>query len=156
MNIRLANIQDLKQLLHVYNQVTADLHEKGINQWEYPWCAEKLLNKIKNHEMYVLVDDSVLIGAFCIEEINQLSGLAIDSASVYLSQIAILPENQRKGIGLYITEFACSYAMSVKKKIYLDCWAGNEKLKNFYLKAGFDYQGDLPEEDYSISIFSFG
>ncbi|MGD6796003.1 GNAT family N-acetyltransferase [Metabacillus indicus] len=156
MNIRLASRQDLKQVLHVYNQVTADLHEKGINQWEYPWCAEKLLSKIKNHEMYVVVDDSTVIGVFCIEEINQLSGLMMDSDNMYLSQIAILREYQGKGIGLYITKFTCSYAMSVKKKIYLDCWAGNEKLKNFYLKAGFDYQGDLPEEDYSISIFSFG
>ncbi|WP_454099323.1 GNAT family N-acetyltransferase [Metabacillus sp. SLBN-84] len=78
------------------------------------------------------------------------------SASIYLSQLAILPAHQGKGIALYITEFACSYAMSVKKKIYLDCWAGNEKLKNFYLKAGFDFQGDLPEGDYSISIFTFG
>lgn len=41
------------------------------------------------------------------------------------------------------------------KAIYLDCWAGNEKLKSFYSNAGFNYCGDLPEEDYKISIFKY-
>ncbi len=37
--------------------------------------------------------------------------------------------------------------------LYLDCWAGNKKLRNFYLESGFIYMGDYPEDDYYISIY---
>jgi hypothetical protein len=39
--------------------------------------------------------------------------------------------------------------------LYLDCWAGNKKLRNFYSNAGFDFIGDFPEEDYMISVFKY-
>ncbi|GAA0180924.1 hypothetical protein SH2C18_35360 [Clostridium sediminicola] len=38
---------------------------------------------------------------------------------------------------------------------YLDCWAGNEKLRTFYLKAGFDFCGDFPEDNYMSSVFKY-
>ncbi|WP_088012228.1 GNAT family N-acetyltransferase [Gottfriedia acidiceleris] len=37
--------------------------------------------------------------------------------------------------------------------IYLDCWAGNDKLKQFYQNYGLKQLGDFPENDYYISIF---
>jgi hypothetical protein len=40
-------------------------------------------------------------------------------------------------------------------KVHIDCWAENEKLKDFYSKNGFEYLGDFAEEDYLISIFKF-
>jgi hypothetical protein len=43
----------------------------------------------------------------------------------------------------------------MNKTLYLDCWAGNEKLKEFYFNNGFEYVGDFPEEDYFISVFKF-
>ena len=49
------------------------------------------------------------------------------------------------------------YSLTLSKKLelllYLDCWAGNDKLKNFYLNNGFKHVGDFPEEDYFISVF---
>lgn len=70
-------------------------------------------------------------------------------------QFVILPEYQGNNLGSVLMDFACSFANEVNKSIYLDCWAGNDKLKAFYLNNGFDYQGDFPEENYFISIFKF-
>lgn len=155
MKIRLAKLNDQQQVLNVLNKVTLGLQKKGINQWDYPWDANKIVSEIKNNYAYVLLFDEEIIGTFCIKEIDCLSDLAIDSQSKYLCQIAILPEYQGNNIGSAITEFARSFANKVNKSIYLDCWAGNEKLKDFYLKNGFEYQGDFPEEDYFISIFRY-
>jgi RimJ/RimL family protein N-acetyltransferase len=155
MKIRLANINDHQQVLNVLNKTTFGLQRKGINQWDYPWDVNKIASEIMNNNTYVLLLDADIIGTFCIKEIDSLSDLAIESESKYLYQIAILPKYQGNKIGSVITEFACSFANKVNKTIYLDCWAGNEKLKDFYLKNGFEYQGDFAEEDYLISIFKF-
>ncbi|MFS1511598.1 GNAT family N-acetyltransferase [Chengkuizengella sp. SCS-71B] len=154
MYIRLAKLKDLQHVLNVLNKVTLALQKKGINQWEYPWDVDNIKSEIKNNYTYVLIDTEI-IGAFCIKEIDYLSELTLESNSKYLCKIAILPEYQGKNFGSKIIEYACSSANDVNKTMYLDCWAGNEKLKKFYLNHGFDYQGDFPEEDYFISIFKF-
>ena len=41
------------------------------------------------------------------------------------------------------------------KVVVLDCWNGNQKLKEYYTKIGFKYIMDLPEDNYFISIFYF-
>ncbi|AVK86606.1 hypothetical protein C3943_25600 [Lysinibacillus sp. B2A1] len=92
--------------------------------------------------------DKKIIGTFCISEIEKTNEFSVEAKSKYLSQIAILPEFQGKNFGSSITQFACSFVKELKKTIYLDCWAGNEKLKEFYLRNGLEYIGDFPEEDY--------
>jgi len=84
--------------------------------------------------------------------VDTLADLQPEPRSKYLYQIAILPEYQGKGIGKQITTFAQGLA---DLAVYLDCWAGNEKLKKFYTETGFKYLGDFPEEDYFISIFKY-
>ena len=153
MKIKLATLIDWEQVLNVLNKVTLDLQKKGINQWDYPWDANEIISEIKDNHLYVLIIDSEIIGTFCIKEIDSLSELEINFNSEYLYKIAILPEYQGNKFGSVITEFACAFANEKNKTIYLDCWAGNEKLKHFYLNNGFDYQGDFPEKDYYVSIF---
>jgi GNAT superfamily N-acetyltransferase len=155
MEIRLATLNDQQQVLSVLNKVTLGLQKKGINQWDYPWHVNKIVSAIKNNYSYVLLMDEKIVGTFCIKDIDFLSELTINSKSKYLSQIAILPEYQGNDLGSVLMDFACSFANEVNKTIYLDCWAGNEKLKDFYLNTDFEYQGDFPEEDYFISIFKF-
>jgi GNAT superfamily N-acetyltransferase len=155
MEIRLATLNDQQQVLSVLNKVTLGLQKKGINQWDYPWHVDKIVSEIKNNHTYVLLMGKEIVGTFCIKDIDFLSQLTINSKSIYLSQIAILPEYQGNNLGLVIIEFACSFAIEVNKTIYLDCWAGNDKLKDFYLNTDFKYQGDFPEDDYFISIFKF-
>ena len=99
--------------------------------------------------------DEKIVGTFCIKDIDFLSNLTINCKSKYFSRIAILPEYQGNNLGLVLMDFACSFAIEVNKTIYLDCWAGNEKLKGFYLNNGFAYQGNFPEDDYFISILKF-
>lgn len=155
MEIRLATLNAQQRVSNVLNKVTLNLQKKGINQWNYPWDVDKIASDIKKNYVYVLLVDEEIVGTFCIKDIVCLSELTIDPKSKYLFQIAILPEYQGNNLGSVITDFARSFAREVDKTIYLDCWAGNEKLKNFYLNNGFEYQGNFPEEDYFISIFKF-
>lgn len=155
MKIRLATSNDLQQVVNVLNKATLDLLKKAIYQWDYPWNVNKIINEIKNNYSYVLLLDEEIVGTFCIKDIDCLSKLTFNSKNIYLYQIAIIPEYQGNNYGSEITDFARSLANERNETIYLDCWAGNEKLKNFYLNNGFEYQGDFPEADYFISIFKF-
>ncbi|QFF98974.1 GNAT family N-acetyltransferase [Psychrobacillus glaciei] len=155
MKIRLATSNDQQQMVNVLNKATLGLQAKGIYQWDYPWDINKIVTEIKNNYAYVLLLDEDIVGTFCIKDIDALSELTIDSKSNYLSQIAILPEYQGNNYGSEVTDFACSFAKEGNKTMYLDCWAGNKKLIDFYLNHGFEYLGDFPEEDYFISIFIF-
>ena len=57
---------------------------------------------------------------------------------------------QGKGLGKVLIQTAIENST---KNIYLDCWAGNSKLKEFYENNGFKYIKDIKENDYFISIF---
>lgn len=154
IQIRQANKSDLQELLHVLNEATLHLLQKEIHQWEYPWDEEKISTQLYNHGTYVLLEEKKIIGTFYITEINRINDLSVEQNSKYLSQIAILPAYQGRNYGSYIIEFACSLVGELNKAMYLDCWAGNKKLKAFYGRK-LEYVGDYPEEDYFISIFRY-
>lgn len=155
LEIRLARIKDLKRILYVLNETTFDLKQKGINQWNDPWDDNKITDQIINNDSFVLILNNEIIGTFCIHTINSMNELSVEPESKYLSQIAIIPTYQGKNLGSKITDFACSLVRELNKSLYLDCWSGNKKLKEFYLNSGFEYIGDFPEEEYFISIFTY-
>ena len=154
--IRLAEKDDISTIVELLNKVTLNLHQKNINQWTYPWDSKEINIDIKNTNIYVITADKLIVGTFSLKEIgiNSLPTI-IEPNNLYLYRIAILPEYQGKNNGLKVTSFACGISKRLKKIVYLDCWAGNVNLKNFYLKAGFDFCGDFPEEDYMISVFKY-
>jgi len=155
IQIRSAEIKDADSIVNILNKVTYHLYKKGINQWDYPWSYEKIEEDINSGDVYVISAEDLIIGTFSIKDIDNLASILIERDSKYLYRIAILPEHQGKNIGNKIINYSIEYSRKFNKSLYLDCWAGNEKLKSFYKNAGFDYLGDYPEEDYFISVFKF-
>ena len=153
--IRLAELSDLEDIVDLLNKVTLDLHQKGINQWDSPWDAEEIEEEIRDSQVYVLTVEDSIIGTFSIKIIDEFAPLEVEPESRYLYRIVVLPDYQGKGLGLEIVNYACRYVDELGKRLYLDCWAGNQKLRNFYSQAGFEFVGEFPEEDYLISVFKY-
>lgn len=154
--IRLAEKNDISAVVELLDKVTLNLHQKNINQWIYPWNSEEIKLDIENRNVYVVLLDNLMVGTFSIKILYiDVEIPVIEADSLYLYRIAILPEFQGKNIGLEVTDYACRISSSFKKVLYLDCWSGNINLRNFYLKAGFNYCGDFPEEDYLVSVFKY-
>jgi GNAT superfamily N-acetyltransferase len=151
MLIRKARIEEAQEITDVLNVVTQDLLRKNIRQWTQPWNESEIIEGINQGQLYVLADENKILGTFAIKEKSCLSSLELTDGSYYLYQIAILPICQGKGLGREILKFAERHF----EKVYLDCWAGNTRLKDFYSQNGWDYLGDFPENDYFISIFKF-
>ncbi|MBS4537503.1 GNAT family N-acetyltransferase [Clostridium sp. D2Q-11] len=72
---------------------------------------------------------------------------------MYIYRIAVLPTYQGGNLGVNIVDYALNYSKNIGKELYLDCWAGNKKLRNFYSSSGFQMIGEVQEEDYFISVF---
>jgi hypothetical protein len=66
------------------------------------------------------------------------------------------PEMQGKRLGLPFLEGVKRHVVpDGRGVIILDCWAGNEKLRDFYRRAGFTFHGVFGEKDYEIAVFLF-
>ncbi len=155
VNIQKAEQSTISSVIQIINKVTLYLHEKGINQWHYP-CEEKVVESdLFNENVYLIHLDEMPIGTFSIKSTNGLEPSAINPENLYLYRIALLPDFQGKGFGRQITQFACEQARKLNKILYLDCWAGNKKLAEFYTKVGFKSLGIFPEDDYFINIFMY-
>lgn len=149
--IRIAEVQDVDDIIELLNKVTLDLQEKEINQWKYPWDYEEIMRDIVGKNIYVLLLNGLIVGTFSIRKTDDESFKLMRFSSEYLYRIALLPEMQRKSLGSEIIE----YAQKRAKSFYLDCWSGNEKLRQFYSSVGLNYIGDFPEKDYFVSVFKY-
>lgn len=151
--IKLAELRDKDIVVELLNSVTLYLHKKGINQWVYPWNPDEIKDDMENSRIYLLMADDTLAGTFSIKDTDNIDVSLIEPENKYLYRIAILPEYQGKKLGLDIIKFSLDYARRAGKFLYLDCWAGNQKLRSFYSNAGFNFIGIDPENDYTISVF---
>lgn len=154
IKIELATIEDIHKVMKILNEVTEDLLDKDINQWEYPWKEEAIKEDIIKSRIFLVVYEGVIIGTFSIRALDdQDNAFYRGVEGKYLYRIAILPRTQGLGFGVTMLNLIRESETLNRNNLYLDCWAGNKKLRNFYLESGFIYMGDYPEDDYYISIY---
>lgn len=156
MIINLAGKSDIKPVVEVLDKATLKLLKKDIKQWTYPWPIPLVENEIAQKLVYKVEIENLVIGTFMIKPIRSLNNLLIKENSLYVARIAILPEYQGKNIGVHIISYCWSFSKKHKRDMYLDCWAGNVTLKEFYSKCGLTCLGDFPVDDYYVSVYCFG
>lgn len=155
MNFKIAKKDDISSVLDVLNKTTLALQKKEIHQWSYPWAQVDIQQDIDNGFCFILMNEGQIIATFTMREVTTLGYKKLNSPCQELGRIAILPENQGDNIGARILYYVHTFADQTMQRVYLDCWAGNEKLKTFYTRHGFVYLGDFPENDYVISVFTY-
>ena len=149
--IVLANEFNAYEIYYVLSKAKEKLNKNGIEQWKEGWDINNLKKKCKLGLFYVLYDKGNIIGCYCIEKNANLEWIENkDKEFTYLSLLCLHPDYQGKGLGKVLIQTAIENST---KNIYLDCWAGNSKLKEFYENNGFKYIKDIKENDYFISIF---
>lgn len=151
--VKLAEKKNINELVKLLNIVTLNLHDKGINQWEYPWDCERIKKDVEEGNTYEIIIGHSMAATFSIKDVKNPRFPVIDKNSMYLYRIALLPSFQGNGTGFRVIKYAMQISRSLNKTLYLDCWAENEKLKSFYSNAGFSYCGNFPEKDYMVSVF---
>ena len=111
----------------------------------------------------MLEDDGRLVGSVFVEPASrqtlpELSGWGLDDPDLrlwHLHKLMIEPEEQGRGLGSILVDAVKEQVASRGGTIVLDCWAGNEKLRDFYTRAGFRLHGVFPEDGYEIAVFTW-
>ncbi len=155
-SISQAKPEDTPGLVGLLNAVTERLHQRAIHQWNDPWKADAIEADIVRNSVFLLWEPERIIGTYSFKTLESNPWRSKNrSQSLYLYRIALHPDYQGKAIGKKLVFHALAMGRRQRMEVWLDCWAGNEKLKQFYRAAGFLHAGDFPEEDYRISVFYF-
>lgn len=154
ITVELAGKNSLHKIVKILDGVTENLLEKGIDQWEYPWDEKVIIKDLLSNRVFVVNYKEQPIATFSIKDINDCDNPYYKNMrGKYLYRLAVLPSVQGLGLGGEILAYIREDYDFTHNDLYLDCWNGNDKLKEFYLRAGFRYVGDFPEDDYYISVF---
>lgn len=152
IEIRKAAISDIDRIVNLINLTSENLITKGINQWKYPCDRKEVTEEIEEGRVFLLKNDGEIIGSYSIKGLSTFDVICLNQPAKYLYRIIIAPKYQGKKFGDQIIQHLREENLE-GKDIYLDCWAGNDKLKKFYTGNGCRYLGDFPEEDYWISVY---
>lgn len=169
--VRLGRVADQHEIIKLSQRVQDKLTASGSLQQTGPLEPEVVGKAIANQECLVLEHHqsesfaTKVIGCALSRELDagyflttpEFDMERFPAPWLYLQSIMLDPENQSSGIGVLFVSDVVEKIASVPATggtLFLDCWAGNEKLRDFYSKVGFDFVAVIPEEDYEIAVFS--
>lgn len=174
--VRSAVLLDAQWMLDLSSRVQAALTASGSLQELTSSTLETVQATIQDQHVFILSfppgtleasesDAETRIGSVIISSFSPQDGhgsleWGIEGSRegiFYLHSLMLETEFQGRGTGKgFLKEALSEMERRVGDgKVLLDCWAGNEKLRGFYEKAGFNLMGVFPEEDYEIAVFLF-
>ncbi|KAM5377928.1 hypothetical protein ACJZ2D_004832 [Fusarium nematophilum] len=160
--VRRADATESSAIVNLSARVQHALEASGSQQVFGPLRTKVVDDAILHGCCYVLTEAEHLIGSVLVAPmaadclyLSQLQGIG-DFARPFwvLESLMIEPGRQGKGVGLQFLTSITEMYRPLNGTIFLDCWAGNATLRDFYRRAGFRELGDVPEEDYYITIFA--
>lgn len=128
LHVHKANAEDATYIAKLYDKNIVALHGAviSIDEWR------EALSENDEDEAYFLIYKGTNPVAWL--KINGLSDL--DSA--WVSMLAVAPEFQRQGIGIYAVRYAEEYCKSYdKKKLFIKTTADNTAAQKLYQKCGY-------------------
>ena len=141
MEIRLANLDDYASVKKVYESVIADLKERNIAMWTGDYPLNVIKNDIENNLMYVLVDDSEVLGCFTLlendEQYQTVKWQASTFDSLYIERLVINPRKQGRGLSKVIMNHIVNEIGQNYSVIRLTVLTTNERAISLYKKYGF-------------------
>lgn len=161
--VRRATFKDVEWIVDLSARVQIALNARGSLQHIGPLSYASVETTIKAGYGYILEVEGLRVGSmlldlltephFVIHTLTKLS--QFPAPHWYLHALMLDPLVQGQGLGLIFLERVRQLVLTKGGTIILDCWAGNLKLCAFYQQAGFTFHGNVPENDYEVSVFSF-
>ncbi|KAH7116549.1 acyl-CoA N-acyltransferase [Dactylonectria estremocensis] len=160
--IRKAQATESSAIIDLSARVQEALESSGSQQVFGPLQRKVVESAILNGFCYVFECVEDLVGAVIVSPmaadclyLSQLQNVDdLGQPFWVLESLMIEPSHQGKGLGLHLLTGITEMYRPLSGAIFLDCWAGNVKLRHFYRRAGFKELGDVPEENYYITIFA--
>lgn len=146
MTVRQATLADLECVLRIYSQARAFMREQGnASQWAGGYPDESLLREdIRQHRLYLCVDDREILGVFCYF-------YGDDPTYAYIENGAWLNDRpygviHRIAVAVHgkgVAKFCFDYAFSRCRNLKIDTHADNFPMQKLLVKNGFAKCGTI-------------
>ncbi|EKN67600.1 GCN5-like N-acetyltransferase [Neobacillus bataviensis LMG 21833] len=148
MEIQAIELIELKVVVQLYADITADLRRKGIKQWDRLYPNRFIVKAdIKNGHLFGLLVDKKIIGAVVVDtneskKYQELKWEDEVGKSLLIHRLAVHPDYQGKGYGKQLLQFAEDYARGNGfSSIRLDVFSLNTGAVKMYERAGYQERG---------------
>ncbi|PPJ49837.1 hypothetical protein CBER1_03298 [Cercospora berteroae] len=158
--------EDAQAVVDLSADVQNALTASGSLQQIGPLVLQDVKKAIATGHCYAIKNDARLVGcAFAkpmtpsvIAEEYEAQPLNISHHVhpwLYMHSIMLRPDLQGRGLGRVLVDGAvqCIELKHARGTIFLDCCAGNDKLKAFYKRGGFEFVQNLAQQDYEVALF---
>ena len=135
-----------------------------------PWHRSVVAAAVAEHSCFVAIDSNHVrvTGCAFVKSISkecfltpepggQSIMLGFPQPWLYLHGVMLESEVQGRGIELLFVEEVLGFVREMETAggtLFLDCWHGNKKLRAIHEKAGLSFVAVVPENDYSIAVYS--
>jgi len=140
--------------------------ESGIDQWSPGRFGEEVREVAVAGDLYVARHDAGIVGCFMLEAACPpwLEPWLVErdrspSEAMYLGRLAVARELSGQGVGIELLDEARELAATAGSSfLRLNCPAENERLRRYYLDAGFEDIGEAElvgpdRQDWTCAIF---
>ncbi|APG60742.1 GNAT family N-acetyltransferase [Christiangramia salexigens] len=145
-----AQLKDLPEIKSLTEACATAMIKKGIYQWNehYP-SLEKLQDDIKDGELYILRENSEILGIIVItetmdEEYIPVKWLSANESNIYIHRLATHPKVWGKGYAQQLMDHAENFAKQEGySSVRLDTFSQNLRNQRFYEQRGYKRLGDI-------------
>ncbi len=152
MNIRAANINDIKSILEIIKQAQNYFNENGIDQWQNDYPNEKIIKEdILKSVSYVILEDEKIIATFMsaieedvsYKEIYDGNWINQDEYAV-IHRIAVNNNYKGKGVVAFAVKYVTEKVQKENiKSIRIDTHEDNRSMRKALEKNGFKACGTI-------------
>jgi GNAT superfamily N-acetyltransferase len=158
---RQATLEDIGRIVNLRNEASERLTSVyGKGHWTGAASEAGLLNTMRTATVYVALYGESLVATLAL---STRKPWAIDTAyfakckkPIYLTAMAVAPDEQLKGMGRFCVERAISAARDWRADaIRLDAYDAPAGAGEFYAKCGFSETGRAVYRDVPLTYFEF-
>ena len=149
--IRRAQPADATAVESLLDEAAARQESRGVAMWTPGQFADEVHETIATGEMFVARRDGELVGCFLLDArdpplysrwLKEQGRAAAPGAS--LGRLAVARTAAGHGVGLELLDAACALAAEFGVEyVRLDCPAENDRLRRYYVDAGFSHIVDV-------------
>jgi RimJ/RimL family protein N-acetyltransferase len=150
--VRLATHDDLSAVHEILDGAAAWLIEHGIHQWPNPYPREPITSAFASRQLWVGSRAGRVVATMRTARRDPDFWGDDPLPALYVHALAARREPPARGSGLELLRWAArTAALDGLEAVRLDCWAGNHRLRRYYLQAGFRHVGDVEQSSGSRS-----
>jgi len=150
-----AELSDASAIETVLDAAAEWQRSRGIQQWTPGWFRDEVLERTESGDFYVARREGRVVGCFLLDPSGPswLRPWLVErgrepTQAVYLRRLAVGREATGRGYGVEMVDEACRLA-AVRGAAFvrLEFPSENDRLRRYYVDAGFAYIGDATMRD---------